>query len=299
MTSPNIKISQLRALVAVANHNNFSTAALELNVSQSGISHAIASLEEELGVQLLHRGRYGAHLTPVGEKIVQHTETIFNTLSEIVLEAQRAKGLHGGSVRIATFRSLATHVLPEILVKFRFQFPEIKVIIVEFEEIAEIQQALRQGDADIGLSHLLESPEFDTFELLRDEYIVLLPPNTIIAEESEKLTWDQLANFPLIISKTQSCSQHLNPYLNKAKVPLEIAYTIRGDSTILSLVKQGLGAAILPRLAAEPIPESIQACALPTQIERVIQVATLKDAMHTPAVFAFLETLQRSKVFAH
>ena len=74
MTFPNLKISQLRALVAVAYHKNFSNAALDLNVSQSGISHAIASLEEELGVQLLNRGRYGAHLTPVGEQICQHAE---------------------------------------------------------------------------------------------------------------------------------------------------------------------------------------------------------------------------------
>jgi DNA-binding transcriptional ArsR family regulator len=59
-----LKISQLRALVAVANHGNFSEAALHLELSQSAVSHAIASLEEELGVMLLSRGRHGAHLTP-------------------------------------------------------------------------------------------------------------------------------------------------------------------------------------------------------------------------------------------
>ena len=295
MTSPNLKISQLRALVAVAHHKNFSNAALELNVSQSGISHSIAALEEELGVQLLHRGRYGAHLTPVGEQICQHAETILSGVSDIITEAQQAKGLHGGSVRVATFRSLATNIIPQILVKFRSQFPNIKVTIIEFEEASELEQALRDRKADLGLCDLIHPHDFETFELLRDEYVVLLPPNTIISEETEELTWEQLAKFPLILPNSQSCSKHINPYLKQKQVPLEIGYRIRGDSTMISLVQQGLGAAILPRLAAEPIPEAIQICCLPIHLERVIHVAMLKEAMHTPATYAFLKTLQDFK----
>jgi len=295
MTLPNIKISQLRALVAVAQHQNFSQAALELNVSQSGISHAIASLEEELGVQLLHRGRYGAHLTPVGEQIVQHAANVLTHLSDIISAAQHAKGLDGGRVRVATFRSLATHLLPEILVKFRQRFPNIKVTITEFEEWTELEQALQQGNADISLSDLLNPNDFDSFELLRDEYVVLLPPNTVIHQETKTLTWEELAQFPLILPNSQSCSRYIEPYVQQEKVPLEVAYRIRGDSTMISLVKQGLGAAILPRLAAEPIPETIHACNLPIPLERVIYAAMRKDALHTPATYAFLETLRAFK----
>ncbi len=290
MTSPNLKISQLRALVAVAHHQNFSHAALELNVSQSGISHAIASLEEELGIQLLHRGRYGAHLTPVGEKIVQHAHIIIEHLEKIVTEAQQVKGVHGGTVHLATFRSLATNIIPEILVKFRAQFPNIKVSIIEFEEASDLEQSLQEGKTDLGLCDLINPNQFDRFDLLRDEYVVLLPPNTIIPQETQQLTWEQLAHFSLIIPHSQTCSKHIYPYLKEKS--LEVGYRIRGDSTIISLVKQGLGAGILPRLAAEPIPESIQTCSLPIKLERVIQVAMRKQAMHTPATYAFLETLR-------
>ena len=62
-----LKISQLRTLVAVADYLNFSEAALHLKISQSSVSHAIATLETELGVILFHRGRNGAYPTPVGE----------------------------------------------------------------------------------------------------------------------------------------------------------------------------------------------------------------------------------------
>jgi DNA-binding transcriptional LysR family regulator len=64
-----MKLSQIQALVAVAARKNFSEAALDLNLSQPAISHAIATLEEELGVPLFARGRRGAVLTPAGDRM--------------------------------------------------------------------------------------------------------------------------------------------------------------------------------------------------------------------------------------
>jgi hypothetical protein len=54
----------------------------------------------------------------------------------------------------------------------------------------------------------------------------------------------------------------------------------------------------MPQLAAEPIPEQLAVYSLPTPLERVIQAAVLKDALHTPAVFAFLETLKTYKAIS-
>ena len=69
MNLSKLKLSQLRALVAIAKYGNFSEAALQIGVNQSTVSHAIATLENEMGVILLNRGRHGAKLTPVGEQI--------------------------------------------------------------------------------------------------------------------------------------------------------------------------------------------------------------------------------------
>ncbi len=73
---------------------------------------------------------------------------------------------------------------------------------------------------------------------------------------------------------------------------LNTASEIQEDSTIVSMVVQGLGAAILPRLAAEPIPKELHVYSLPVPVERVIGVAALSDALHVPAVFAFLDMLK-------
>jgi DNA-binding transcriptional LysR family regulator len=70
------------------------------------------------------------------------------------------------------------------------------------------------------------------------------------------------------------------------------AYAVREDSTILSMVERGLGATIMAKLAAEPIPPGLQVVELPTPLERVIGVIVLKEALLPPPVFAFLDMLK-------
>ncbi|MEK0188637.1 MAG: LysR family transcriptional regulator, partial [Oscillatoriales cyanobacterium] len=252
-----MKLSQIQALIAVANCANFSEAALQLELSQSAVSHAIATLETELGVQLFHRGRHGAQLTPVGERILIHGRQIVRSLEHILKEADLEKGLQGGQVRIVTFRSVATHILPRIIAKFRDRFPKIVVNITEVYYTQAVEEALRSGKADIGFVSLPISDEFETREILRDNYLVLLPPTAPC--KNAKITWEELANYPLILQPPETaCSIPLRKYLATSHCPLNIAYELTEDSTIVSMVLQGLGAAILPRLAAEPIPAEVK-----------------------------------------
>lgn len=283
-----LKISQLRILVAVAEYQNFSEAGLYLNISQSAVSHAIATLESQLGVILFHRGRNGADLTYVGEQLVLPAKEILNQLQKMATEANRARGLKGGNVRLVSFRSAATHILPPLIAQFRRQFPLINVSVIEAEEDNETKNLLHSGKADIGLIHLPCSNKLKTQEIYRDKYVVLLSKNLI---EPTKLTWKQLAKYPLIISSIESCSSTIRDYLQRSPEPPNIAYEMREDSTIVSMAIQGLGAAIIPLLAATPVPPELQVYSLPTPLERVIKTAIFKDALHTPAVFAFLDTL--------
>lgn len=293
-----IKFSQLRALVAVAEYKNFSEAALHLEISQSAVSHAIASLEEELGVMLLSRGRHGAHLTPVGERVIIHAQGMMQLLEAIEKEANLEKGLHGGSVRIASFRSVATHILPAVISEFRTHFPKIAVIITEHHDYLGVEQALREGRADVGFTYLPSCEELEVWEILRDEYIVLLPPTPKL--RMTQLSWEQLAAYPFILpGSNDACAIRIRNHLLALEFPLKVAYEVNEDSTVVSMVVQGLGATILPRLAAEPIPAKVQVCSLPVPLERVIGVAVLANGLQTPAVFAFLDTLRGIGQYAY
>ncbi|MEM6252116.1 MAG: LysR family transcriptional regulator [Cyanobacteria bacterium P01_D01_bin.156] len=291
-SNPNrLKLSQLRALVAIAKTGTFSDAALQLDLSQSAVSHAIATLEAELGVVLLNRGRQGAVLTPVGEAITAEAQQVLDRLDNICQQAQLAKGLQSGHVRVGGFRSVATHILPAVIERFRQQYPGISVTIDEFSHYHRVEELLRQGRLDIGFSYLPTSKDFDAWELLRDEYVVLLPPSS--KPMDVQLTWEHLLNYPLIQTPPgDGCRYNIEQYLTRHNQPLRFAYDVREDSTIVSMVRRGLGASIMAKLAAEPIPEDIIVAQLPEPFERVIGIVTLAEALQPPSVFAFLDTIK-------
>lgn len=285
-----MKLSQLHAVVAVAELGNFSEAALHLQLSQPAISHAIATLEDELGVLLFSRGRYGAVPTPAGERIVVHARQALHHLELMQKEANLQRGLHGGQVRIASFRSVATHVLPTVIAQFRDRYPQIGVTLIERLDYLDIERCLREGGADIGITYLPTSDEFDVWELLRDEYVVLLPPT---AHVNAQPTWEDLAAYPLVQLPCLPCARKLHHHLKQVAPALRTACDIQEDSTIVSMVTQGLGPAILPRLAAEPIPKELTVYPLPDRCERIIGVATLADALQIPAVYALITQLKQ------
>ena len=291
-----LKLSQLRALVAIAECGNFSAAALQLDVTQSTISHAIATLEEELGVVLLNRGRYGAQLTPVGDRIMRKATDMLGLLDGIALDAQQAKGLQGGTVRVASFRSVATNVLPGAIARLHRRYPDVQITIAEMDEIHQLRQGLMQGTIDICVAELIAGEEFERYPLLDDEYIALLPPQ--LGLRDAQLTFDDLQAHPLISSSHSSCFARLDRYLKDTRQPIEMAYRIRHDSSMVSMVSQGLGIAIMPKMAAAPIPSAVQVCRLPFSLSRPIGATLLSEGLHTPAVYAFLDALRGTGEFA-
>lgn len=287
-----LKISQLRALVAIADAGTFSDAALQLDLSQSSVSHAIATLEDELGVVLLNRGRQGAELTPLGREVTQEARSILSALEVIGRQAQRARGLQSGQVRIAGFRSVATHILPEVIQRFRAQYPGVQVKIDEYSHFSLVESEVRQGSADVGFTYLPTSQDFEAWELMRDRYLLLLPPQantTPVATD-----WESLMQRSLILTPPgDGCREIMGRYFTAAGHTVVPAYEVREDSTIISMVQQGLGATIMAQLAAEPIPSELTVAELPVPMERVIGVIRLREALQPPSVFAFMDILQQ------
>ncbi|MDB9527325.1 LysR family transcriptional regulator [Oscillatoria sp. CS-180] len=291
-----LKLSQLRALLAVAKYGNFSEAALQLDVTQSTISHAIATLEDELGVVLFLRGRHGAQLTPVGERILNHAQQIKGLLESMMLAADDERGLKGGTVRIATFRSIATHVLPEAIARLHQLYPTIQISLIELDELYQLRQALNQGQVDICVAEMLNGDEFEAIHILDDDYIALLPPQYGLRDA--QLTKEDLYKYPLITSSHDSCSGRMRDCLKELDKPLEVTYRIRHDSSMASMVQQGLGIALMTELSAKPVPEGVRVCRLPFPASRPIGATLLKDALHSPAIYAFLDALREMGEFS-
>lgn len=234
-----LKLSQLRALLAVAEYGNFSEAALQLEVTQSTISHAIATLETELGVVLFTRGRHGAQLTPVGDRAVAHARSIQGALEALVNTADQAKGLRGGTVRVGSFRSISTHVLPGAIARLHSRYPDIQITLHEMDEGHQLKQALRQGQIDVSVAELLIGEEFETRPILDDEYIALLPPQSGLRHA--QLTVEELAKSTLIASAHSTCFSPIEKKFASLENPLKVRYRIRHDSSMTGMVQQGWG----------------------------------------------------------
>ncbi|MEM9164542.1 MAG: LysR family transcriptional regulator [Cyanobacteria bacterium P01_F01_bin.4] len=288
-----LKPSQLRVLIAVADSGSFSEAALQLQLSQSAVSYAIATLEEDLGVLLFSRGRYGAVPTPVGQQIVERSRHVLHLIEDIYQQANLAKGFEGGQLRIAAFRSAATHILPEVIAQYCQRYPEIAVRIAEYDDRPDVEEDLRKGKADVGLTYLPAASHLETWQLMRDEFVILCPPAFELAGAA--LTWEDVMAYPLIMAPDgDGCDAMVYAHCAKHGITLKPTYQVRSDATIVNMVARGIGAAISPRLAAEPIPAGVQVHSLPVPIYRHICVATLADALLTPAVFVFLDLLKQT-----
>ncbi|NEQ49759.1 MAG: LysR family transcriptional regulator [Leptolyngbya sp. SIO3F4] len=285
-----VKLSQLRALIAIATTQNFSEAALALNLSQSTISHSIAVLESELGVVLVSRGRHGATLTPLGEAICAKAQHILQNLEDIGQLASQARGVDGGQIRVAAFRSLASNILPGAIAKLHNTYPSIQVTIIEMDELRDFQQALMEGKVDICVAELLPEDSFETLTILQDSCIGLLPPDCPI--ETPHLTWEHLYEYPLIASVHSSCTNKLMRALQQAVPPVDLTYRIRTDTTIVGMVSQGLGIGLMHRLSAHPVPQDVRVVKLPFHVSRTLGVSWPKDALLSPAVYAFLDVFK-------
>ena len=105
---------------------SFTAAAQQLSFTQSGVSHAISGLEEELGVTLLSRSRGGVTLTADGWALMPYIQEICRQQRSIEERAKDLRGLETGVVRVAVFTSVSVQWMPYILKSFREQYPNIE-----------------------------------------------------------------------------------------------------------------------------------------------------------------------------
>lgn len=293
-----MKLSQIRSFVAVTRCGKFSQAAVELDLTQPTVSHAIATLEADLGVQLLFRGKKGVHLTPAGESVLVHCDRVLAAIEDIKQEANRCKSLGSGKVRISAFRGAAAQLLPKIRAEFKLKYPQIEVTIVEEKDCPQVEQMVYEGKADLGFTILPTSKDLLTIEVLKDNYVVLLPPNFQLdldpKADSDCLSWTQLLAMPIISYPDQNtCFKQICAYFASAGHKFQPAEQVRESDTIVSLVATGSGAAILPQLSVFHIPDGVRMCRLPQPLQRGVVAATPKDTNLSHAVWAFTDFLQQ------
>jgi DNA-binding transcriptional LysR family regulator len=153
-----LNLNHLELLHAVAAEGSISRGAERLLISQPAVSKQIASLERALGLALLERLPRGVRLTQAGEIVAGYANRIFALRDETLLAIEDYRGLRRGRLRIGASTSISVYVLPELIVRFRQQFPHIQIQL-EVARSSEIEKRLIQGELDLGFTELFSGTE--------------------------------------------------------------------------------------------------------------------------------------------
>lgn len=250
-----------RLLVAVADANNISRGAESVGITQSGASQAIAQLEASLGFLIFNRERRYISVTALGKQVVDHARVMLAQLDAIRTLADDSRGLNGGRIRLASFPSVMSALLPALLRDFRRLHPGIELVALEGTD-EEVEEWLAADTVDLGVV-LNPAPERAEVIVGRDAWVAVLPVSHPLARRATArgITLEALANQPFILA-TGGCSVNGKSLMEQAGLTLtDVRVTVRDWMSASVLVREGMGVALLPE---STLPEEQRGlCVLP------------------------------------
>jgi DNA-binding transcriptional LysR family regulator len=189
-------IRQLEYLVTLAREKHFAKAAEACHVSQPALSSAIRSLEKELGIMIVQRGRRFIGFTIEGERVLVWAQQTLASLSHMREDASVSKSSMTGMLRIGAIPTTAT-VAAFLTAPCHAAYPNIRFSVSTLSAEAIVTQ-LDQYELDLGLTYM-DDRVLEGFEALPlfEERFVLLANRNVTLEAT--LTWEQAARLPLCL----------------------------------------------------------------------------------------------------
>ncbi|MDI9884033.1 LysR family transcriptional regulator [Streptomyces sp. HNM0645] len=289
-----IEARHLRVLRAVAATGSFSAAARELGCTQPAVSQQMKALEASAGTPLLVRTGREMRLTQAGEALVRHAAGILAGLTAAEEEVAAIAGLRAGRVRLVSFSSGSSTLVPTALAALRAAHPGTRVSLVEAEP-PRSEEMLREGDCDVALAFRYgaggtEWADLVVRPLLSDRLVGLVPEGHRLADAGSVSIAD-LADEPWIAGCPR-CRRQLVAVCEESGFTPRIDFATDDYPAVVGLVGAGLGVAVLPELALESVvPKGARTVAVEPSVHREIVALTLPDLAQVPAVAATLDRL--------
>lgn len=278
--------SQLEILVRVADLQSFTAAAVQLGITQSAVSHAVAALEREWGVVLLTRSPSGIAPTAIGRQLLVRVRELLGVNEAIRQEVAAARGLASGMLRIGSFGpSASLRLLPALLDVFRRRYPQIEVGIDEGTDEAVLGW-IAERRVDLGFV-VLPVPHFETLPLVTDQLMALLPAADPLAGLAA-LPAARLCERPFILTAAGSGNLIERRFAAEGLRP-QVRHRFSQILTILDMVARGEGVSVVAELALPSVlPPGVVARPFAPAATRRIGLAVRDLAQASPAARAFL-----------
>jgi molybdate transport repressor ModE-like protein len=323
-----IEARHLRVLRAVSRTGSFSAAARELGYTQPAVSQQMKALEKSVGTPLVVRVGRGVQLSEAGQVLVRHAAGILAGLTAAEEELAAIAGLRAGRVRLVSFPTASSTLVPPAVAAVRRRSPGVRVSLTEAEP-PESLAMLRGGDCEVALAFRypvrgteLHFPEGDLTGLRRQaraDAVVEASASAAACDWSDlvvrPLLEDRLvgvvaADHPLAgraedtpvelaelageqwIAGCPQCRGHLVDMCSEAGFAPRIDFATDDYPAVLGLVAAGLGVAVLPELALASVRrDGVAVVPLASGVFREVVALTLPDLAKVPAVALMLDRL--------
>jgi LysR family hydrogen peroxide-inducible transcriptional activator len=249
MTIPLPTLRQLRFLVTLADEGNFSRAAEVCHVTQPTLSAAIKELETTLGVTLVERGARGTTLTPAGEAALDRARSTLAEAEDLVQAARAAGEPLNGPFRLGVIPTIAPFLLPRLLPVLSNAHPKLQLYLRE-DLTDRLLEGLRSRNLDAALIALpYDAAGIEAIAVGADEFLFAAAPDHPLSNKTT-LSVSDLGGEKLLMLEDGHCLRdHALSVCAAAASRSDFAAT--SLHTLAQMVKSGLGATLLPRLAVE------------------------------------------------
>jgi DNA-binding transcriptional LysR family regulator len=247
-----VELRHLAALEAVGRTRSFGGAARELGYTQSAVSQQIAQLERNVGQRLVDRpgGPRRVDLTDAGRLLLRHANAIVAQLD--AAQADMAAFAEGaaGPLRVGIFQSVGARILPGLLRRFKKEWPRVEVSVREEIDAADLLRLLEHGELDLTFADLpLPEGPFESEEVLRDPYVLLVQAGSELAKRKSAPRLRELGGVPIVTWRHVGQPE---TYLRGRVPDLNIVFRSDDNGTLVGLVAEGLGVAVVPQLVVNP-----------------------------------------------
>lgn len=237
-----LELRHLAAMAAVAEEGSFGRAAARLGYTQSTVSQQIAALERSVGGPVFDRpgGPRPVRITPLGAVVLEHGRELLAKAAALAEAVDRFQA-GDGRIDIGTFQSVSTVILPVVVRRLRDEHPGCDIRLSEEEpeapQIGDLDLLFYDGPLDGDVEHV---------KLLDDPYLLVAGRGTF-SERSVPL--DQLDGAPLVAWPSTCDQPRMEEAFTRAGAHPKIVFRTAGNETLLSMVRAGMGSAVLPWLA--------------------------------------------------
>ena len=281
-----MSIQKYQVFLHVMEAGSVSRAAEDMGLTQSAVSHALSSLEEDFGFKLLTRSRAGVRLSSEGKRILPAIRDILSAEERLRETVSSIHGLSTGTIRVASFSSVAVHWLPAMLKAFQEQYPQIRFKLLN-GDYHDVEQWMEEGAVDLGFVSLPTRAPGKVTPLMEDRLLVILPKDHPLASlDSFPIGYARQETF---ISLLESSDHDLRRALDAEGIRPHIRFITKDDYAIIAMVEQGLGIAIMPELLLRGRTDNIAALELKPQASRTIALAVTEQGQQSPAARMFAD----------